>query len=51
MRRLLNHHLIKLKTYLSEINKVVKNKNRVLITTLTKKMAENLTDYLARFQY
>ncbi len=34
---------------LSEINKVVKNKNRVLITTLTKKMAENLTDYLEGF--
>ena len=34
---------------LSEINKVVKNKNRVLITTLTKKMAENLTDYLQDF--
>ena len=34
---------------LSEINKVVKNNNRVLITTLTKKMAENLTDYLEGF--
>ena len=34
---------------LSEINKVVRNKNRVLITTLTKKMAENLTDYLEGF--
>ena len=34
---------------LSEINNVVKNKNRVLITTLTKKMAENLTDYLQDF--
>ncbi|MDD2445445.1 MAG: excinuclease ABC subunit UvrB [Clostridia bacterium] len=29
-----------------EIEKVVKNKNRVLITTLTKKMAENLTQFL-----
>ncbi|MBH44167.1 MAG: excinuclease ABC subunit B [Gammaproteobacteria bacterium] len=34
---------------LSEINKVVKNNNRVLITTLTKKMAENLTEYLEDF--
>lgn len=31
---------------IEDINKVVKNKERVLITTLTKKMAENLTDYL-----
>lgn len=31
---------------IGEINKVVKNKGRVLVTTLTKKMAENLTDYL-----
>lgn len=31
---------------LSEINKVTANNERVLITTLTKKMAENLTDYL-----
>ena len=31
---------------LTEINNTVKNKNRVLVTTLTKKMAENLTDYL-----
>ena len=30
----------------SEINKVVKSGGRVLITTLTKKMAESLTDYL-----
>ncbi len=29
-----------------EINKTVKNKNKVLITTLTKRMAEDLTDYL-----
>ncbi|MCR5025287.1 MAG: excinuclease ABC subunit UvrB [Lachnospiraceae bacterium] len=29
-----------------EINKVIKAKNKVLITTLTKKMAEDLTDYL-----
>ncbi|MEG0075439.1 MAG: excinuclease ABC subunit UvrB [Eubacterium sp.] len=28
-----------------EINEAVKNKNRVLITTLTKKMAEDLTQY------
>lgn len=31
---------------IGEINAVVKNKGRVLVTTLTKKMAENLTDYL-----
>jgi len=32
---------------LGEIKKVVNNGNRVLITTLTKRMAESLTDYLA----
>ncbi len=32
---------------LSEINGVLKRKERVLVTTLTKKMAEGLTDYLA----
>ncbi len=31
---------------ISEINAVVSNKQKVLITTLTKKMAEDLTDYL-----
>lgn len=31
---------------LEEINKRVKKKERVLVTTLTKKMAEDLTDYL-----
>ncbi len=31
---------------ISEINRVVDNKGRVLVTTLTKKMAESLTDYL-----
>ncbi len=31
---------------LSEINKETKNGNKVLVTTLTKKMAEDLTDYL-----
>ncbi len=30
---------------MSEINKVIKNDERVLVTTLTKKMAENLTEY------
>ncbi len=30
----------------NEIHKVVSNKGRVLVTTLTKKMAENLTDFL-----
>jgi excinuclease ABC subunit B len=34
---------------LSEINKVIANGNRVLVTTLTKKMAENLTEYLQEF--
>ena len=29
-----------------EINRVVKNQGRVLVTTLTKRMAESLTDYL-----
>lgn len=32
---------------LSEISEVIKNKERVLVTTLTKKMAENLTEYYA----
>jgi excinuclease ABC subunit B len=32
---------------ISEIRKIVKNGERVLITTLTKKMAEDLTDYLS----
>ena len=31
---------------ISEINKTVKKGNRVLVTTLTKKLAEELTDYL-----
>ena len=34
---------------LSEINKRVERKERVLITTLTKKMAEDLTFYLKKF--
>ena len=34
---------------ISEINMRTANKERVLITTLTKKMAENLTDYLIDF--
>jgi len=34
---------------LSEINKVLKNKNRVLITTLTKKTAEDLTERFEDF--
>ncbi len=33
-------------TLLPEINKVVKNKERVLVTTLTKRFAEDLTDFL-----
>ena len=32
---------------IGEINKVTDDGNRVLVTTLTKKMAEDLTDYLA----
>ncbi|MBR5251185.1 MAG: excinuclease ABC subunit UvrB, partial [Clostridia bacterium] len=32
---------------LGEIKKVVNNGNRVLVTTLTKRMAESLTDYLS----
>lgn len=31
---------------IGEINKRIENKSRVLVTTLTKKMAEDLTDYL-----
>ena len=31
---------------IGEINKQVENKNRVLVTTLTKKMAEDLSEYL-----
>lgn len=31
---------------ISEINKEVEKKNKVLVTTLTKKMAEDLTDYM-----
>ena len=31
---------------MSEIHKVIENGNRVLITTLTKKMSENLSEYL-----
>ena len=31
---------------ISEVNKEVKNHNKVLVTTLTKKMAEDLTDYM-----
>ena len=32
---------------ITEINKETDNKNKVLVTTLTKKMAEDLTEYLA----
>ena len=34
---------------ISEINKTTSNNFRVLVTTLTKKTAENLTDYLVNF--
>ena len=33
---------------IAEINKVIADKGRVLVTTLTKKMAESLTEYLAK---
>ncbi len=36
-----------MKNILGEINSAVKNGNRVLITTLTKKLAEELADYLS----
>ncbi|HDS09586.1 MAG TPA: excinuclease ABC subunit UvrB [Firmicutes bacterium] len=36
---------------LIEINKTIKNKERVLITTLTKKMAEDLAQYLKELEY
>lgn len=36
---------------MQEIDKVLEHKNRVLITTLTKKMAENLTGYLGEHNY
>ena len=35
---------------IDEINKVINSDGRVLITTLTKKMAENLTKYLTEFK-
>lgn len=35
----------------AEINETIKNKERVLITTLTKKMAEDLTQYLQDADY
>ena len=31
---------------ISEVNKEVAKKNKILITTLTKRMAEDLTDYM-----
>lgn len=34
-----------------EINAVIKDKGRVLVTTLTKKMAESLTEYLKELEY
>ena len=38
---------IQVEDTLSEINKAIAKEERVLITTLTKKMAENLTEYLS----
>jgi excinuclease ABC subunit B len=37
-----------IKNMISEINQTVAKNNRVLITTLTKRMAEDLTDYLSK---
>lgn len=37
-----------IKDMISEIKKTVENDSRVLITTLTKRMAEDLTDYLSK---
>jgi len=37
-----------IKDLLSEINSVVSNGNRVLVTTLTKKMSESLSDFLLK---
>ncbi|MGV8086919.1 MAG: excinuclease ABC subunit UvrB [Candidatus Woesearchaeota archaeon] len=37
-----------IKDMISEIQKNVSNDNRVLVTTLTKRMAEDLTDYLSK---
>lgn len=31
---------------IGEVNKEIKNKNKILVTTLTKRMAEDLTDYM-----
>ena len=36
---------------ISEINKEVEKKNKILVTTLTKRMAEDLTDYLKEVKY
>ncbi|QUE30704.1 excinuclease ABC subunit UvrB [Francisella philomiragia] len=38
---------IQVEDTLSEINKAIAKEERILITTLTKKMAENLTEYLS----
>ncbi|QLE78378.1 excinuclease ABC subunit UvrB [Francisella sp. Scap27] len=40
---------IQVEDALSEINKSIAKSERVLITTLTKKMAENLTEYLSEY--
>lgn len=40
---------IQVEDALSEINKSIVKNERVLITTLTKKMAENLTEYLSEY--
>ena len=39
---------MKVKDLIKEINNTVKKGERVLVTTLTKRMAEDLTDYLAK---
>ena len=40
-----------IETLMVEINKTIERKARVLVTTLTKKMAESLTSYLAERNY
>ncbi|MBL7054685.1 excinuclease ABC subunit UvrB [Candidatus Woesearchaeota archaeon] len=44
MRPIKNH----IQDMISEINKTVKRGDRILVTTLTKRMAEDLTDYLSK---
>ena len=41
-----NSYLVSLEKEIEKINKEIEKKNKVLVTTLTKKMAEDLTDYM-----